>query len=72
MVEGPAPLDEPLGLAHEPAHRSIRGDALASAASPRYSLKCHNFCTEIVRAGMCAGISHTYLAGAEGPRRRGE
>ena len=36
MVEGPAPLDEPLGLAHEPVSPEA---TLASAALPRYSLK---------------------------------
>ena len=36
MVEGPAPLDEPLGLAHEPVSPEV---TLASDALPRYSLK---------------------------------
>ena len=36
VVEGPAPLDEPLGLAHEPAASE---GTLASAPLPRYSLK---------------------------------
>ena len=43
--EGPAPLDEPLGLAHEPAASEA---ALASAALPRYSVKYMSLISETV------------------------
>ena len=45
MVEGPAPLDEPLGLVHEPAASEA---TLASAPLPRYSLKYMSLISETV------------------------